>query len=340
MQKLIFVSILLVSLSTLQAQENKTGEKKKFTYDTTLIVDLTDKPDLYFNVTGKINHVDIGSEASDNSLKIRPNGNTVLGFGIDTKWIGLSASFSLPFMNKDEDIYGKTESFDIQVNYYGNSFGVDAWARHYKGFYLDNPEDFVNWPNDNYPLLSGMETYGLGLSGYYFFNHKTFSYKAAFPRTMFQKKSSGSFVVGGFASRGVADMPDGVIPPQLPDSLNDDFDIRGFSNSMVGLTFGYTYTWVFAKNFFVNVSLVPGVGYVWPEVQKSLDNVVYDPSVSLQLTTRLALGYEGRHFYAGFNIVAIADNFAYENIDVSSASGNLRLFIGKRFDVKNWFKKK
>jgi hypothetical protein len=311
-----------------------------YKYDTSRITDFSDKFAVYFNISGKVNSIDIQSNNSENQLELKPNGQTTVGFGFDYKWIGLGTSFSLPFMNKDDEIYGETERYDFQINYYRNSFGIDAYMKYYKGFYLVNPYDFTEWNNTNFPILPGMETFATGISGYYVFNNKNFSYKAAFPRTMWQKKSSGSWLLGAYLNWNVCNSPDGVFPAELPDSLAVDYDVKGFSNTNAGIAFGYTYTWVIKKRFFTNLSVVPGIGYARPEISTSVQNKTYQPGVSVSITSRLSLGYEGKQFYYGFNLVSMVDSFNYEKIKVSSTTGNLRIFIGRRFDVSKLFKHK
>ncbi len=311
----------------------------KIKYDTSRIVDFSDKLAIYFNISGKVNSIDIQSITTEKQLQLLPNGSTSIGLGLDYKWIGLGFSFSPGFLNKDDAIYGSTKRIDMQLNYYRNSFGIDAYMKYYKGFYLENPDDFINWPNREFPLLQGMETLGAGISAYYVFNNKKFSYKAAFPRTMWQKRSAGSFILGAYLNLNVCNAPDGVLPPELPDSLSANFDIRGFSNAIAGIAFGYTYTWVIKKRFFMNLSVVPGIGSAHPEVITSIEDKKYSPRATASITSRVSLGYEGKRLYYGFNVVSMIDNFSYENIDVSTTTGNLRFFIGKRFDVGNLFKR-
>ena len=103
---------------------------------------------------------------------------------------------------------------------------------------------------------------------------------------------------------------------------------------------GYTYTVVFLKRFFINATLVPGLGYrnakFWvDDIETNLEG-----NLTVSLTARVAMGYEGKHLYAGITLVSTVDNYNYESLSISSSTGNIRLFIGKRFDVSNVFNKK
>jgi len=323
-----------------QEPDSTVKSTSKFVYDTLRIVNFPNKLAVYFNLSGKMNNIDIQSKTSAAHLQLSPNEITSLGLGFDYKWIGFGLSFGLPFMNRDNEIYGETEKFDFQINYYQNRFGIDAYFKYHKGFYLRNPEDFTDWSFEDYPVLPEMEAVGLGLSAYYIFNYKKFSYKAVFPRTMWQKKSAGSLIAGTYLHMNVCNSPGGIIPPELPDSLNSDFDLLGFANTYIGISIGYTYTWVIKKRFFMNLSVVPGIGIAWPEVSTTTFHKKYDGSSAASVISRLSLGYEGKKLYYGFNLVSIINNFNYENIEVSSTTGNLRFYIGKRFNVEKMFKRK
>lgn len=341
MIKRVFITILLSASYWAQAQSEDTlhVNDARLKYDTLYIADLSDKLAVYLNFSGKIHQIAISSVNSEKDLTLLPNGYATVGIGLDYKWLGLGASFSLNSLNKDDEIYGKTEKIDMQVNCYTRSFGIDGYFKYYKGFYLENPLDFMEWQNVQYPLLQDMETFAAGLSAYYFFNHKKFSFKAAYPRTQMQKKNAGSFISGAYLNYNIALSPGGFLPAELPDSLIDDFDVDAFTNARIGISFGYTYTLLIRKKFFTNLALVPGFAYTKSEISRSLQNPNSFEGISASITFRLAMGYEGKHLYWGFNLVSMADSFQYENMDISATTGNLRFFIGKRFNIKKLFRK-
>lgn len=309
-------------------------------YDTSRINDLTDKLNIYSGSISKFHSIELKNPDINKKLKYEPNGNASILIGFNYKWLGLGFNFSPGFMNKDDETYGKSKRFDTQLNIYTKSFGIDAYLQYYKGFYLKNPDNFIDWQNDFYPLRSDLESLSFGLSGYYFFNNKKFSYKAAFNRTQIQKKSAGSFILGTYVNANIVNSPGGFIPTELPDSLLNYYDLDAFVTSSIGISCGYTYTFVFLKNFFINASLVPGLGYRSITFQTNNNNTKINGSITGSLNTRIALGYEGKHIYAGLTLVSFIDSYNYESISISSSTGNIRFFIGTRFNVSHLFKNK
>ncbi|MBN1253126.1 MAG: DUF4421 family protein, partial [Bacteroidales bacterium] len=295
-------------------------------------LDLTQKLGLHINTITKYHNINLTNLETKDKLKIQPNGQTNIGFGFNYKWLGLGASFSMPFMNKDDEKYGETSRFDTQLNIFSKWFGVDAHLQYYKGFYLSNPDDFQEWEEEYYPQINDIESMSLGISTYYFFNNRNFSYKAAFIRNQIQKKSAGAFILGGFYKLNIVVAPSGFVPVELNDTLKPYFDISAYSSGIIGVSIGYTYTLVLFKNFFANASLVPGLGV--RVVKLWADNSEYnlDPSLSSSVTIRLAMGYEGKRFYWGFNAITSIDSYQHETMEISSSTGNIKFFVGKRFN--------
>jgi len=342
MKKTILLTLLIfVSFNLFSNEEGILNILfKPFKFDTLRISDQSQKLNLYTGFFNKFHSIELNNSTLDKKLRLEPNGKTSIGLGFNYKWIGLSASFSPGFLNKDDEIYGKTKSFDTQINLYANSFGADAYLQYYKGFYMKNPDNFINWQNDEYPFRPDLESYAFGLSTFYFTNNKKFSYKAAFTRTQIQKKSAGSFMAGAYFTLNNANIPNGLVPDELPDSLITYYNIEGYKTGSIGVSAGYTYTLVFFKRFFINGSLVPGLGIRAAEFRANDITNKQDASITASVTSRLALGYEGKKLYAGIRIISIVDSYKYESVDISSSSGNMRFYIGKRFNTDNWFKKK
>jgi hypothetical protein len=306
----------------------------------------TDYPDellLKFGLTIKANKLQLVNTNSNKTAKFSPAATTSLGGGINYKWFGLALAYGLPSSEENNVKYGKTSRFDAQFNIYTKSFGVDVIFQNYNGFYLENPNSFVTWNKEVYPQLPSMQSASLGVGGYYFFNHKKFSYKAAYVRNTIQNKSAGSFLIGGYYSLDYAGFEDGsydrdtivsFIPKELPQEAIDSFDIKAFTSSSFGFSLGYTYTVVFLKKWFVNLSLAPGFGAKNLKVYNSAGENNTKAGVVTRLTARLAIGYEGKHFLLGFTSYLRTADISYNQYDIKPSTSNVKFFIAKRFKLK------
>ena len=304
--------------------------------------DTTVLKNMYYSDLSDLLHLRIYSLAKLNTLKIsigndklllEPNGVISLGVGFNFKGFGLGLGIGIPSSSRSNDKYGKTQRFDFQAGIFSKRVGGDAYLQVYKGYYNANPGDFMNWDENYYPQLPDMQTVSLGVSVFYIFNNKKFSYKAAFVRTQVQKKSAGSITAGLFATYDDVSTDKGFLPSEFPDSVGYDFDLTAYRYFATGLNVGYMYTWVISKSFFLNLAGIPGFGYKDIRIKNSSGEFSHDKDPHAQLMLRGALGFESNKVYAGFTASTLIRNMKYKDYDVNLSTEKFRLFIGMRFNV-------
>jgi hypothetical protein len=266
-------------------------------------------------------------------MLLEPNGVISLGVGFNFKGFGLGLGIGIPSSSKSNEKYGKTRRFDFQASIFSKRVGGDAYFQVYKGYYCSNPGDFVDWDKDYYPQLPDMQTVSIGVSVFYIFNNKKFSYKAAFVRTQVQKKSAGSLTAGLFGTYDEVTTEKGFKPSEFPDSIWANFDLKAYRYFATGFNIGYTYTWVISKKFFLNLAGIPGFGYKNIRLNNSSGESSYKDDPHAQLLLRGALGFESRKVYAGFTASSLIRNMKYKEYNANLSTENFRLFVGMRFNV-------
>ena len=270
---------------------------------------------------------------SEGRIILRPNGNTGLGVGFNYKFIGIALSFGLPQSQSSIEKYGQTSNFDIQVSSFGRRIGFDGFLQQYKGYYMANPQDFVDWDKPYYPQISDLSILSYGASAFYMFNSKQFSYKAAYIRNVVQKKSAGSFSAGIYFYQDIVKSDNGFVPQEVGDTIWSNFDLKEFNAASLGLSAGYQYTFVIKENFYISLQGTPGLGY------RSLSGSALDGTVGIenqlagQILAKAAIGYEFKHFYVGATASTILRSFKYRDYEVDLGTEQFRVMIGKRFDV-------
>lgn len=294
--------------------------------------DLTDLLSLRLFTLTKSNTLEL-IHPPDGRIILKPNGNTGLGVGVNYKFIGIALSYGLPKSQSSIDKYGKTNSFDLQVSFFGKRIGFDGYLQGYKGYYMANPQDHMDWNESYYPQVSDLRILSIGANAFYLFNNKEFSYKAAYLRNVVQKKSAGSFSAGLFFYQDLATSSNGFLPEEVSDSVWSSFDLKQFNAISIGVSAGYQYTFVIKSNFFISLQGTPGLGY------RRLSGSTIDSNLGIvnqlagQVTARLALGYEFKHFYLGATASTILRSFKYKDYEVDLGTEQFRIMIGKRFDV-------
>ena len=294
--------------------------------------DLTHLLSLRLFTLTKFNTLEIINEPNGRIVLV-PNGNTSLGLGFNYKFAGLALSFGLPQSPASITKYGQTQILDLQVSSFGRRIGFDGFLQGYRGYYMANPKDHMDWNESYFPQSPDLQILSFGAQAFYMFNSKEFSYKAAYQRTMVQKKSAGSFSTGIYFYQDKVTSDNGFVPQEITDSVWADFDLKEFSTFSIGITAGYQYTFVINGNFFISLQGTPGVGLRRFSGSTVSDNLGIVDQLAGQFLAKAALGYEFKHFYIGATASTIIRSFKYRNYLVDLGTEQFRVMIGKRFDV-------
>jgi hypothetical protein len=295
--------------------------------------DLTDLLTIRFYPMAKLNSLEIRSPGRTISMK--PHGTMNIGLGFNYRFLGLGFSVGLPASAESNATYGRTSRFDLQASYYGKRLAADGYFQNYKGYYMDKPWTVTTWNEEHYPQAEDLIVSSIGGSAFYLFNWKKFSYKAAYLRNQIQEKSAGSLATGLYFFADEIESESGLIPESVPSALNEEVDILGFQSTSIGVMVGYLYTFVIREKFYVNLGLLPGVGFK-SFVLEELDGDRRPLNTSgLVISTRIAMGYEFKRFYLGAQAHSIVRNLNYEKAEINLGTGQIRLIVGTRFDIRS-----
>lgn len=336
-------SIVVDSMLTLEPIKSKNTLPKDTVWPKTQSIyfdDYSNMLGLFLYAKQKYSSFSILDIESGEAINYSPNKQLNMGFGFNYKWLGIGIAFNLGFVNNDDDLYGKTKRLDWQTNIYTNKAVFDFYLQNYRGHYVENPSEvFSGWKDGDAPYIRpDIASVSLGLSGMYVFNHKNFSYKAAFMQTAVQKKGAGSFILGASVFAKAVAGDSSVFPK------GTDFDSLPPVVSHRAIYFGpkaaYAYNFIVAKHFFASVSfsMALEVGKVSNVLEDNTAYSSWNPIIHIQ--PRIAIGYNKPKWYAGFSAVSDsyleASNVDNNLYDFSFRSGNFRIFAGMRF---SWFSK-
>ena len=267
---------------------------------------------------------------------LTPTGTANIGFGFNYKWFGFAFSLGLPTSAEDKERFGETKKQDFRLNLYTDAFVVQGHLQHYKGFHVSRVEikGKNNLIDENKkPIIPSLETFSVGLSSWYFFNHKKFSYKAAYVRNAIQKKSAGSVVGGLYYSLDLANAKTSFAD-DLPDSIKVDFEVIGYRSRAFGISAGYTQTFVIKSKFFINLTLVPGIGLKNVVLSTEKETIHIKDGFTGRLAFNFSMGYEAKHFLVGLRAFTSSRFFEASGYRVTPTTNSMQLFVGKRFNVK------
>jgi hypothetical protein len=274
-------------------------------------------------------------------LRYRTNDNLLLGVGYTYSFLTLNLAAKMPFINADDDLYGKSTYMDLQAHSIFRSFIVDLYLQWNKGYYVSNPGAVIpGWASgDGYPVRGDLRTHIFGLNVQYLFNSSRYSYKASFLQNEFQKRSAGSPIAGveAYWMLGMSDSL--LIGSPIPSSgFLDDHPFNQVDLSNVGVNGGYAYTFVLKEKLYLSLSSVFGISAGYNQVHYSAASNTLQSGITAGWTnsSRISFGFNSKQYYVGFSFIyfhmnnlspGYGDFFSYD-------TSSIRFNVVKRFQLK------
>ena len=286
-------------------------------------------------------HYRLGNNASKDPqrLNFSPSLGTKLGIYFGWRWIFLGYTFDI------EDLFGdnknKPKKKEMSLNIYSSKFGVDLYYRKTgSDFKL---RSFDNIGIDNPSLenkhFDGLESSIKGLNAYWIFNHRKFSYPAAYSQSTNQRRSAGSFMAGFSYSQHSISFDYEKLPAAILDRINPSLKFSHIKYSDYSLGFGYGYNWVFAKNWVSNLSLLPGIGYKKSKIDDNdFRNESWIKDINFDLITRAGIVYNNAKYFVGASLVLHTYDYRKPSLSVTNSFGTLRIYAGFNFWKKKEYK--
>src|SRR5450755_2748952 len=224
------------------------AQKFKIDHDTSYYVTYRSMLTARGYLSRKYNVLSFNPPSPTSSFQYRATTSLNLGIGATYHAFTLNIGFGIVKFNPNS-VKGNTKYLDLQGHYFARKWNVDLLGEFYKGYYL-TPQGLAAPPGKEYYLRPDM---GLSLIGFAFYralNQKRFSYQAGLLQNEWQKKSAGSFLVGGEIYYGAIHGDSSLMPASI-DPKGNALSIDKFHFFSFGPGVGYAYTFVFKEHFFV-----------------------------------------------------------------------------------------
>ncbi len=305
--------------------------------DTAYIDNLQEKLSIKLFTLNRTNNFTITDIGNNFESNYEPNVGSDLGVGLVYKWLKVGLAFARISKDGPESSHGVTRRLDLQGHVFTQKFGADVSVQLYNGFYLANPATFnKEWKvNDGYPLRSDITTLSLGASGYYVFNHEKFSLQSVYVQSEWQKKSAGSFFLGGSLNTYAIIADSAISPENFSNSTNQNNFFEDARFRSLSPLFGYSHTLVLNENIFTNLTLSPGFAMSNTRLLDATGAVAYrNNHITGRLGLRFGLGYNSRTFFGGFSAEYNYQQFRFNESQgrFGFTRGQARLYVGYRFD--------
>ena len=242
--------------------------------------------------------------------------------------------------------YTSNKSQQYNISLYSSTIGIDYIHNKNNGdFTINNTKGFGK-ANVKDAHFDGLKTYTNSINVYYIFNHKKFSYPAAFSQTTQQKKSCGSWKAGILFSHQKLDFDYKKLPSQLlsPENggtgLYEELKFNKINYYDYSINFGYAYNWVFARNMLLAVSASPALGYKFAKGQNIDHKQIFSRhNINADIVGRLGLVWNTNRFFAGFSSVLHAYTYRKSRFRVSNAIAMTNVYFGINFMPKGHYRR-
>ncbi len=180
--------------------------------------------------------------------------------------------------------------------------------------------------------FKGVEARTLMANLFYFFNHKRYSYAAAYSFGRKQVRSAGSFFLGLEYWNQNYNFDFSYLPEWITDKFPHEWEghVYKVNTKNIGLKAGYAYNFVVSRNWMLGVSESPTIG-----VSKSLIRTTVHNKWSVGFTNHAQLSavWNNRKWFAGA-IGRLQTSLAYDRQSVLINNyADLELTIGYRFNL-------
>lgn len=263
-----------------------------FTEDSTFVKEYRDKIHLRGYTSRKYTALLIHDIRSGDRWRMEPTSTLNAGVGFTYGDMTLNLAYGFGFLNPLLEL-GKTRYLDLQAHVYPKNWIIDTFGQIYNGFYFKNPP--LNQENQLDDFYSGHRLRKFGINIQHVFNGEKLSLKSTFLQTGWQKKSAGSFLLGGEAYVGKSWGESGLIPATSIPSIEEINFIQFGPNG------GYAHTFVIAKHFYVTGVFSTNIG---------INKLSMDNGANTLNSWNLRPNFFGRGFI-GFNNDRWAINAAY-----------------------------
>ena len=237
---------------------------------------------------------------------------------IAASYRGLSAAVAI----NPAKLKGLYNDYELNLSYYSSRLSFDA-SYHRSTTLSGDVErgDYVGHLNKE-----GVKLKMFNLAGYYVFNHRRFSYPAAFTQSYIQRRSAGSWLAGISYQSGTIHTTD-ELKERTPNAPEVDIHV-----GLLGIGGGYGYHWVLGKKWLLHFSLLPTI-VVYNHSYMNVDGERRDAGhvrFSMIFNERASIVYNfSPRYFAGatFNM---SNTFFNNDVRVNQNKWRARALVGIR----------
>ena len=295
-------------------------------YDTAYVVGIDKDFKLMFINNNWLNSY--GGMIANNNMKVFMHSDINSSVGLHFSYMGIGYTYMFDLDN----VFGgdPTRHSKWDLSFATSRFSFEAYKSRNSGRVTIERFGDYNNKRPAKQKFFGLEQRTSGVDMYYFFNHRKYSQAAAYSFSKLQKRSAGSLILGFLIATQNVDVDFSDLPPEMIDFLpeKEDGTYYKYHHRSYSFLLGYAYNWVFHKNWLLNITAAPSLGW----------NHSFDDSVdgsrdmpALDLRGRVGLVWNTKHFFYGLQFVIDAHWYHSKYHNFINSQEDLTFIAGFRF---------
>lgn len=279
------------------------------------------------------------TDPKSQTLRFSPRPSNKIGFYFGWRFIFLGWSFDVnDLFNKTK---GKNNGTSFELSLYSPKFGIDLmYLKTGNDYKIHKAKGFDNALPPGYSVdFDGLNVDVKAMNLYYMINNKKFSYQSAYSQTTVQRVSCGSGIIGFSVSTHNLHFDYEKLPYNILSNMNDDMKINHIKYTNISLSAGYTYSWVFARNFLANISASPIIAYKVSKTSSLNEpNSGFFKKFNIDLLLRAGVVYNNGKYFVGSSFLGRNYGYKQKGFSLNNGYGTLQVYAGFNFLLKKEYR--
>ena len=295
-----------------------TARYYKTSYDTNYVVRPEGRLTLKVRLSqsGDDFHVKGDKDGVISKADLNTNFKTTVSIGASYR--GLSAALAI----NPAKMKGAYKDYEFNIAYYSSRLSLDA--SYHRSTTLSG--DLERGDYSGHLGADGVKLKMANLAAYYVFNHRRFSYPAAFTQSYIQRRSAGSWLAGISYQGGSIETTD-ELKERTPNAPEIKIHI-----GLLGIGGGYGYNWVLGKKWLLHFSMLPTFviyNHNYMIVNGERRNAKhFSPSMIFNERAAIVYNFSPRYFTGA--TLTMSNSFFNNDVTVNQNKWRARAFIGMR----------
>ncbi len=308
----------------------------------------------YYNYTAMLQNTNFyqlyrmtGTDKDGNhqTIQVTPSPSFKVGPYFGWRWIFLGYTFDVSHPRS------AVKTTEMNLSLYSSMLGCDfVYIRNTGDFSIRKVSGFSDEISHSVKgrKFSGMDAYTFSANVYYVFNHRHFSYPAAYAQSTVQRKSCGSWILGlNYSQQQInfdyTRLPSELVTP-LPGSVEtpvmDELKISKIDYKSYSISGGYAYNWVFAPKWLFSVSLTPAIGLKQAKGERIRREDIWMNvrNLKFDFISRAGLVWNDSHFFAGASFISHLYDYQKNSYSLSNNINYLNVYFGFMFHRKRQYR--